>query len=65
MHRYERARSLFGYNDDSDASDTEEEAAAVGAEGFAKFGREDRRDVRWAQNHSRSTEFIISMMMRW
>ena len=24
--RYERSRSLFGYNDDSDASDTEEEA---------------------------------------
>ena len=63
--RYERSRSLFGYNDDSDASDTEEEAAAVGAEGFAKFGREHRRDVRWAQNHSRSTEFIVSMMMRW
>ena len=65
LHRYERARSLFGYNDDSDASDTEEEAAAVGAEGFAKFGRESRCDSRWAQNHSRSTEFIVSMMMRW
>jgi len=66
MPRYERARSLFGYNDDSDASDTEEEAAAVGVEGFAKSGREARRcDVRWAQNHSRSTEFIMPMMMRW
>ena len=50
--------------DDSDASDTEEEAAVAGAEGFARFGREPRCDVRWAQNHSRSTEFIMSMMMR-
>ena len=38
MHRYERARSLFGYNDDSDASDTEEEAAAVGAEASPSLG---------------------------
>ena len=65
MARYERARSLFGYNDDSDASDTEEEAAAVGAHGLAKFGRAARCDERWAQNHSRSVEFIMSMMMRW
>ena len=63
--RYERARSLFGYIDDSDASDTEEEAAAAGAEDFAKFGREPRCDVRWAQNQSCSTEFIMAMMMRW
>ena len=65
MPRYERARSLFGYNDDSDASDTEEKAAVAGAEGFARFGREPRCDVRWAQNHSRSCEFIMPMMQRW
>ena len=29
MPRYERARSLFGYQDDSGASDTEEETAAA------------------------------------
>ena len=33
--RYDRSRSLFSYNDDSDASDTEEEAEAVGAAGIA------------------------------
>ena len=49
MPRYERARSLFGYQDDSGASDTEEEAAVAGAEGFARFGREPRCDVRWAE----------------
>ena len=65
MPRYKRARSLFGYNGDSDASDTEEEAAVVGAEGFASFGREPRCDVRWAQKPSRSCKFIMSMMMRW
>ena len=65
MPRYEQARSLFGYDDDSNAPDTEEEAAAIGAEGFAKFGREARCDVRWSQNHSRSTEFTMPMMMRW
>ena len=64
MPRYEQARSLFGYNDTSDAPDTEEEPAAADAEGFARFGREPRCDVRWAQNHSRSTEFIMSMMMK-
>ena len=37
----------------------------AGAEGFARFGREPRCDVRWAQNHSRSCEFIMSMMQRW
>ena len=42
MPQYERAHSLFGYNDDSDASGTEEEAAVAGAEGFASFGREPR-----------------------
>ena len=36
--RYERSRSLFGYNDDSGASDTEEEEEAVGAAGTAVFG---------------------------
>ena len=36
--RYEWSRSLFGYNGDSDASDTEEEAEAVGAAGTAAFG---------------------------
>ena len=65
MPRYERARSLFGYNDDSDALDTEEEAAVASAEGFTRFGREPRCDVRWAQNHSRSCEFIMPMMQRW
>ena len=65
MPRYERARSLFGYNDDAGASDTEEEAAVAGAKGFARFGREPRCDVRWAQNHSRSCEFIMPMMQRW
>ena len=65
MLRYERARSLFGYQDDSDASDTEEEADAVGAAGFAGFGRDRRCDVRWAQNHSRTGEFIVSIMQRW
>ena len=65
MSRYERARSLFGYQDDSDASDTEEEAAAAGVAGFARFGRERRCDERWAQNHSRSCEFIMSIMQRW
>ena len=39
--RYERSRSLFGYNDDSDASDTEEEAAMAGVPGTANFGRQD------------------------
>ena len=52
MPRYERARSLFGYQDDSGASGTEEEAAVAGVAGFARFGRERRCDVRWAQNHS-------------
>ena len=37
----------------------------AGTEGFARFGREPRCDVRWAQNHSRSCEFIVSMMQRW
>ena len=65
MSRYEKARSLFGYQDDSDASDTEEEAAAAGVPGFASFGRERRCDGRWAQNHARSCEFIMCMMQRW
>jgi len=65
MYRYERARSLFGYQDDSDASDTEEEAAAAGVAGFASFGRERRCDARWAQNRARSCEFIMPMMQRW
>ena len=65
MPRYEKARSLFGYQDDSDASDTEEEAAAAGVAGFARFGRERRCDERWAQNHSRTCEFIMSIMQRW
>ena len=34
--RYERSRSLFGYNGDSDDSDTEEEEAMAGADGTAK-----------------------------
>lgn len=63
--RYERSRSLFGYNDDSDASDTEEEAAMVGADGTAKFGREVRAEMRWAQNHARTMEFLMSLMLRW
>ena len=49
--RYERSRSLFGYNDDSDASDTEEEAAMAGVHGTATFGREVRNEMRWGQNH--------------
>ena len=65
MSRYERARSLFGYQADSGASDTEEEAAAAGVAGFARFGHERRCDERWAQNHSRTCEFIMSMMQRW
>ena len=65
MPRYEKARSLFGYQDDSGASDTEEEAAAAGVAGFARFGRERRCDERWAQNHSRTCEFIMSIMQRW
>ena len=35
---YERLRSLFDYNGDSGASDTEEEAEAAGAAGTAAFG---------------------------
>ena len=64
MPRYERARSLFGYQDDSGASDTEEKAAVAGVAGFARFGREPRCDVRRAQNHSRSCEFIIRCDVR-
>ena len=63
--RYERSRSLFGYNDDSDASDTEEEAEAVGAAGTAAFGREVRCEMRWVQNHARTTKFLMCLMMRW
>ena len=52
--RYERSRSLFGYNGDSGASDTEEEEAAMaGVDGTAKFEREVRNEMRWAQNHAR------------
>lgn len=65
MGRYERSRSLFGYNEDSDASDTEEEANEVGARGYCSFGRETCCDERWAQNHVRSTEFIMCVMQRW
>ena len=50
QERYEQLRSLFGYNGDSGASDTEEEAEAVGAVGTAAFGREVRCEMRWAQN---------------
>ena len=63
--RYERSRSLFGYNDDSDASDTEEEAAMAGVHGTAKFGREVRTEMRWGQNHARTCEFLMSLMQRW
>ena len=51
--RYERSRSLFGYNGDSVASDTEEEAEMAGAAGIAAFGREVRCEMRWAQNYAR------------
>ena len=40
-------------------------AREAGVAGFARFGREPRCDVRWAHNHSRSCEFIMSMMQRW
>ena len=63
--RYERSLSLFGYNDDSDASDTEEEAAMAGAAGTPSFGREVRCEMRWAQNHARTTEFLMCLMLRW
>ena len=62
--RYERSRSLFGYNDDSDASDTEEEAEPVGAAGTAAVGQEVRCEMRWAHNHARTTEFLMCLMMR-
>ena len=65
MPRYEKARSLFGYQDDSGASDTEEEATAAGVAGFARFGRERRCNERRAQNHSRTCEFSMSIMQRW
>ena len=38
QRRYERSRSLFGYNDDSDASDTEEEAAMQALMGPRNLG---------------------------
>ena len=63
--KYERSRSLFGYNDDSNAPDTEEEAEAVGAAGTAAFGREVWCEVRWANNHARTTEFRMCLAMRW
>ena len=51
---------MFGYQgDSSDSSDDEDEAVRVGAEGRASFGRVARSDERWAQNHARSTEFIM------
>jgi hypothetical protein len=65
QRRYERSRSLFGYNDDSDASDTEEEAAMAGVPGTANFGRQVRNEMRWAQNHARTCEFLMSVMLRW
>ena len=63
--RYERSRSLIGYNNDSDASDTEEEEAMAGVDGTAKFGREVRNEMRWAQNHARNCEFLMCLMLRW
>ena len=63
--RYERSRSLFGYNDDSDTSDTEEEAATAGVYGTVSFGREVRNEMRWAQNHARTCEFLMCLMLRW
>ena len=36
-----------------------------GVDGTAKFGREVRNEMRWAQNHARSCEFLMSVMLRW
>ena len=37
----------------------------AGAAGTEAFGQEVRCEMRWAQNHARTTEFLVCLMMRW
>ena len=56
--------SASGYQDDSDASDDEEEAIAVGEESTSGFGRHGRAERTWIQKHEKSSNFMTCFLSR-